>query len=287
MQGLDLREYDVVISSSFNFAHHVLTGPQTRHICYCHSPARFLWDYSAYAEREGFGRGKRFVVESLLPVMRSLDLSAASGVDAWISTSGIVRDRIRKFYRRRSQVIPPPVDMSAFQPAASHDNYYLLLMRLVGWKRADIVIEACNQLGLKLVVAGDGRELSNLKAIAGPTISFAGRVEGVEKANLFARCAAFILPALEDFGITPLEAMASGRPVIALGAGGALDTVKPGVTGEFFYSQTVESLVSVLRSFDPTRYDPETIEAEARKYDSAHFRRRILDVVQRRGPPSA
>ena len=282
MHSLDLRGFDIVISSSFNFAHNVVTGPETQHICYCHSPARFLWDYHGYAERESFSKTKRMLIEPLLPMLRSLDLSAARGVDTWIATSGLVRDRIRKLYRRRSVIIPPPVDTSAFYVRPNPDAYYLLLMRLVGWKRADLAIAACNTLNLPLVVAGDGRELSRLQSLAGPTVSFVGRVDGRQKADLYARCTALILPALEDFGITPLEAMASGRPVIALKGGGALDTVIPGVTGELFASQDVKSLVEVLQSFDPSRYNPAVIRAHAESFDSKQFRAKILNVVERR-----
>ena len=275
MHGIDLSGYDLVISSSFNFAHNVSTGPQTRHVCYCHSPSRFLWDYNGYAEREKFGRVKRACVEASLPLLRSLDMAAAQGVDGFIATSGLVRDRIRKIYRRRARVLPPPIDLSAFHIARQPERYFLLIMRLVGWKRADIAVEACNALNLPLVVAGDGRELGRLQALAGPSVRFAGRVDGAEKARLLSECAALILPAMEDFGITPLEAMASGRPVIAYGAGGVLDTVQPGRTGVLFPEQTTESLIAALRRFDPDEYDPNAIRAHAARFDRRHFRAAI------------
>jgi glycosyltransferase involved in cell wall biosynthesis len=200
-------------------------------------------------------------------------------VDRWISTSRTVQWRVRKTYRRRSTIIPPPVDIDAFRPARAHERYLLVLMRLVPWKRADIVIEACNALRLPLVVAGDGRDKARLERMAGPTVRFVGRVDGEAKARLFAECAAFVLPAAEDFGITPLEAMASGRPVIALGQDGALDTVVPGVTGEFFEEQTATSLAGVLRRFDPDAYDPQAIRAHAEAFGSVRFRERIHDFV--------
>ena len=216
-----------------------------------------------------------------LPPMRALDLASAQGVDCWISTSDLVQRRILKTYRRRSALVPPPIDASAFHVAPRHDDYYLLLMRLVGWKRADVAIEACNALGLRLLVAGDGRDEVRLRQIAGPTIEFVGRVDGAQKAELYARCAAFILPAAEDFGITPLEAMASGRPVIALGEGGALDTVVPGVTGEFFAEQSAASLIATLKRFDPGAYDPQAIRWHAEAYDRPVFRARIRAEVER------
>jgi glycosyltransferase involved in cell wall biosynthesis len=281
MHSIDLTDYDLVISSSFNFAHSVMTGPYTRHICYCHSPSRFLWDFHNYVRQENLGMLKRSLVLPFLPWLRTHDRIAAQGVDHWVSTSRLVQDRIRKIYRRRSTVIPPPVKVDDFHVSATHDGYYLLLMRLVGWKRADIAIEACNALKLPLVVAGEGRDLHRLKDIAGPTIKFVGRVDGAAKAELYAKCAAFILPSLEDFGITPLEAMASGRPVIALGQGGALDTVEPGITGEFFPEQTAESLIQVLRSFDPGHYSPAKIRKHAETFDSSHFKLRIRDLAER------
>lgn len=281
MQSLVTDGYDLVISSAFNFAHNVTTGPDTTHVCYCHSPSRFLWDFDAYARREGFGKVKRGLIAPFLPPLRGLDIASAQGVDHWIATSDLVQRRIRKTYRRRSALIPPPIDINEFHVAPRHDGYYLLLMRLVGWKRADVAIEACNRLGLKLLVAGDGRDMARLKQMAGPTIEFVGRVDGARKADLYARCAAFILPAIEDFGITPLEAMASGRPVIALGEGGALDTVRPGVTGEFFAEQEAGSLAGVLSGFDPDAYDPQAIRRHAAQYDRTVFQRRIREEVAR------
>jgi len=279
MHSLDLTGYDLILSSSFNFAHNVAGDAEACHVCYCHSPSRFLWDFHNYARREGFSAVKRAAVLPFLPHLRAQDTASAHRVDRWIATSRAVQRRVLKTYRRRSTIIPPPVDIDAFHTARTHDRYLLVLMRLVPWKRADIVIEACNALGLPLVVAGDGRDRTRLERMAGPTVRFVGRVEGAAKAKLFADCAAFVLPAAEDFGITPLEAMASGRPVIALGQDGALDTVVPGVTGEFFEEQTASSLAAVLRRFDPDAYDPQAIRAHAETFGSARFRERIHDLV--------
>lgn len=281
MHSLSVEGYDLVISSSFNFAHNITTGPHTAHLCYCHSPSRFLWDFEAYARREGFGALKRSMIVPFLPPLRALDLAAAQGVDHWVATSDLVRRRISKIYRRRSAVLAPPIDVNEFHVSPRHDGYYLLLMRLVGWKRADIAIEACSRLGLKLVVAGSGRDEARLRKIAGPSVEFVGRVDGERKADLFSRCAAFILPAIEDFGITPLEAMASGRPVIALGQGGVLDTVIPGVTGEFFADQNVDALVDLLRRFDAEAYDPAVIRRHAEAFDRHVFRARMRQEVAR------
>lgn len=280
MHSVDLSGFDVVLSSSFNFAHNVVAGPDTCHVCYCHSPSRFLWDFHGYVQREGFSTLKRSLVVPFLPSLRTQDVVAAQRVDTWVATSRVVQQRIRTIYRRRSGIIPPPVDLAQFESSATgHDGYFLLLMRLVAWKRADLVIQACNALRLPLVVAGDGRDRPRLERMAGPTVRFVGRAEGARKAQLFARCAAFILPAIEDFGITPLEAMASGRPVVAIGAGGALDTVVSGITGEFFPDQTAESLTTTLQRFEPDAYDPAVIRRHAMSFGSDQFRQRIAEAV--------
>jgi glycosyltransferase involved in cell wall biosynthesis len=279
-QSFDLSEFDVVVSSSFNFAHNVLTGAGTCHICYCHSPPRFLWDYFNYARQERLGGAKRLFASALLPGFRAWDIAAANRVDCWISASRTVQMRISKVYRRRSVVICPPVNVRAFAYNKPTGDYYLLLMRLVGWKRAEIAIEACSKLGLNLLVAGDGRDAGHLKAIAGPTVTFVGRVSDSQKKPLYEHCKALILTSVEDFGITPLEAMAAGRPVIAFRGGGALDTIVEGKTGTFFDEQTSESLASVLQRFDPERYDSTTIRAHAEKFDSEQFKKKILVFVQ-------
>ncbi|WP_149535808.1 glycosyltransferase [Siccirubricoccus phaeus] len=286
MHGFDLSGFDVVLSSSFNFAHNVVVGPEAVHICYCHSPARFLWDFHGYAERERFGRLTRGAVSAMLPTLRTMDAVAAMRVDHWISTSRLVQQRIGKYYRRESEILPPPIRVAEFRMGQGPGEHFLLLMRLVGWKRADIAIEACNRLKLPLVVAGDGRDTARLRAMAGPTIRFAGRVDGAEKAALYARSTALILPAVEDFGITPLESMAAGRPVIALGAGGALDTVRPGVTGEFFPEQNAESLIETLSAFRPEHYDSEVIRAHAETFDAVAFRAQLRQIVAAHAPPA-
>jgi glycosyltransferase involved in cell wall biosynthesis len=280
MESFDLDGFDVVISSAFGFAHGVLTGPDTVHVNYCHSPARFLWDYHAYADREGLGRMARGLLSPQLTWLRQWDRTAAERPDAWISTSRLVQRRIRKTYGKDSEIIAPPVDVSRFDVGDGGDGHYLMLMRLVGWKRPDIVVEACNRLGVKLIVAGDGRGLGDLRAMAGPTVQFVGRVDDAAMRPLYAGCKAFILPAEEDFGVTPLEAMAAGRPVIAYGRGGVLDTVIPGVTGQFFEEQTAESLTAVLRDFDPAAFDPQAIRAHSLRFDNTVFRSQLAAFVE-------
>jgi glycosyltransferase involved in cell wall biosynthesis len=280
-ESMDLRGYDLVLSSASGFCHGVLTEPDTCHVCYCHSPPRFLWDSANYLDREGVGTLGRAVLARMLSRLRMWDRATADRVDAYISTSRLVQNRIQKFYRLPSVIIPPPTNVANFHVDDAPEDYFLIVMRLVGWKRPDIAVEACTRLGLPLVVAGDGRDLDRLKAMAGPTVRFFGRANDAQLKQLYAKCRAFILPSEEDFGITPLEAMASGRPVIAYGAGGVLDTVIPGRTGEFFAEQTADSLAAVLKRFDARRYDSSVIRAHAEGYDSTVFRRRMHEEIAR------
>jgi len=281
-ESFDLDAYDLVVSSSSGFAHGVLTRPQTLHVCYCHSPPRFLWDYHHYARSEGLGRAARFLVSGSLPRLRVWDRVAADRADAWVSTSRLVKGRIERFYGKPSTVIPPPVDVGRFSVGGEPGGYFLMLMRLVGWKRPSIAVEACTRLGLPLVVAGDGRDLPELKRMAGPTVRFVGRANDAQMRELYRDCRALILPSEEDFGITPLEAMASGRPVIAYGSGGVLDTVVPGETGAFFDRQSAAAVAEALSAFDPRDFDPQLIRRHAEQFDRAIFAARLKAHVDER-----
>jgi glycosyltransferase involved in cell wall biosynthesis len=281
-EGFDLDDYDLVVSSSSGFAHGVLTRPHTLHVCYCHSPPRFLWDYHNYARHEGLAGAARMLVESKLASLRVWDRVAAERANEWISTSRLVRARISRYYAKPSVVIPPPIKVSRFTIGTHPGSYFLLLMRLVGWKRPEIVVQACTRLGVPLVVAGDGREAAELRGLAGPTVRFVGKVDDAQMQELYRNCKALILPSEEDFGITPLEAMAAGRPVVAYGRGGVLDTVIPARTGVFFEDQSAEALADVLLRFDARDFDPKVIRNQAEQFDSAIFAQRISQFVQER-----
>ncbi|HHS97571.1 MAG TPA: glycosyltransferase, partial [Chloroflexi bacterium] len=190
-----------------------------------------------------------------------------------------VQARIRRYYGRDSVVIYPPVDTTRFHPVPYHDDYYLIVSRLVPYRRIDLAVRAFNQLGLPLVIAGDGRDREALEAIAGPTITFLGRVPDEDLPDLFARCRAYVLPGVEDFGIAPVQAQAAGRPVIAFGAGGALDTVVEGKTGTFFREPTPEALAAAVRAFDPDEIDPQDCVRNAARFDAEVFRRRIRRFI--------
>jgi len=281
MEKLDLRGYDLVLSSSSAFAKGVITKPETMHICYCHTPMRWCWNYDEYVEREQLGKVARSILPFMITGLRTWDQTSAMRVDYFIANSPAVAERIQKYYRRQAVIIPPPVDASrfSFDPAAQPEDYFLIVSRLIPYKRIDLAIEACNRLHLPLVIIGSGRDEARLKKLAGPTIRFLGRLSDAEVLSYYKHCRAFLFPGEEDFGITPLEAQASGRPVLAYGAGGALASVVDGVTGIFFHQQTVESLANALASFNEWAYDPQTIRNHALEFDMPRFHRRILQFI--------
>ncbi len=282
MERLDLRGYDLVLSSSSAFAKGVVTRPDTMHICYCHTPMRWCWNYEEYVEREHLGSIPRSILPFFISGLRVWDQTSSMRVDHFIANSPVVADRIRKYYRRDAVVIPPPVEVSrfTFDSTTRPEDYFLIVSRFMPYKRIDLAIEACNLLQLPLVIIGSGRDENRLKRIAGPSIRFTGRLTDEEVLHYYAHCRALILPGEEDFGITPLEAQASGRPVIAYAAGGALASVIDNVTGTFFHKQTLESLVEVLASFDEQKYDPQTIYNHALEFDQPRFHRRVLQFIE-------
>lgn len=288
MERLDLRGYDLVLSSSSAFGKGVITRPDTMHICYCHTPMRWCWNYDEYVERENLGKMARAVLPFFITNLRVWDQTTSMRVDHFIANSPVVADRIQKYYRREAVVIPPPVDAGRFlfepaaQPLLGRDKSspFLIVSRFMPYKRIDLAIEACNRLQLPLVIIGSGRDEQRLKKLAGPTIRFMGRLSDEEVLRYYARCRALILPGEEDFGITPLEAQASGRPVIAYGAGGALASVIDGVTGTFFDEQTVDCLATTLAAFDETRFDTQTIRNHALEFDKPRFHRRMLQFIE-------
>jgi glycosyltransferase involved in cell wall biosynthesis len=278
--ALNLSDYDVVLSNKSGFCHGVVTGPSTVHVCYCLTPTRYVWGYEEYVARERLPRFLRGGLRPLIAALRLWDRLAADRVDLFIAISTEVARRIRKFYRRPSLLLHPPVEVSRFQPASRVEDYYLIVSRLVPYKRIDLAIQAFNRLGRPLVIVGDGRDRPRLEAMAGPTVTFRGRVSDAELAELYARCRAFIFPGVEDFGIAPVEAMAAGRPVIAFAAGGALDTVVEGVTGVFFREPTPESLAEAVRRLEELRFDPWDIRRYAERFDRRRFQEKIEEIVE-------
>jgi glycosyltransferase involved in cell wall biosynthesis len=281
-ESFDLSQYDVVLSLTSGFAHGVRTTRPTRHLCYCLNPPRFLWDFDSYVKLEAVGGAARLGLGLTVPWLRRWDYAAAQRVDQYIGISELVRERIKRSYGREAAIVYPSIDVDSFQPSAEIDDYYLIVSRLIPYKRVDLAIEACNRLKLPLKIIGDGRSRAALERLAGPTIEFVGKVDDAALRRAYARCKAFIFPGEEDFGLTPVEAQAAGRPVIALGKGGTLETIVAGETGEFFPNQSVESLVETLARFDYRAYDSHRIRARARaKFDVSIFRERFRDHVSR------
>lgn len=280
-ESYDLSNYDVVLSSTSAFAKGVLTRPDTLHVCYCHTPTRYLWsDTHDYLRDAGVPWILRGAAQSALSAIRTWDRLAADRVDRFIANSETVRRRIAKYYRRESDVINPPVDVSAFRLGRGEGGYWLAGGRLVGYKRFDLIVQAFNRLGLPLKIFGVGPELRKLRRLANKNIEFLGRVREDEKADLYAGAIAYLHPQEEDFGITAIEAMASGRPVIAYRRGGAVETVVEGVTGKFIDEQNWEALADAVIRFDHSDYHPETIREHARHFDGESFKSRIRRYVE-------
>ncbi len=280
-ESFDLSGYDVVISNKSAFCHGVVTPPETLHLCYCLTPTRFVWMYRSYARREGLGRVANVVLQPVLAYLRLWDRLAADRVDDFAAISQVVRQRVAKYYRREAVVIHPPVDTARYRPADGHDDYFLIVSRLIPYKRIDLAVLAFNELGLPLKVVGDGRDRARLERLAKPNVEFLGRLPDEAIGPLMARCRAFVFPGVEDFGIAPVEAQAAGRPVIAYAGGGALDTVVEGVTGTFFHEQTPAALAAVVRRFDDTRYDPAAIRRHAERFDVQTFKRHVELWIER------
>lgn len=277
-ESFDLRRYQLIISSSSAYAKGIVPPPGATHICYCHTPMRFAWQTEQYIARENITGLKRTLMQPMLASLRGWDVASAARVTHFIANSKVVAERIGTHYGRTATIIPPPVDLPAFsqQPAG---EYFLTGGRLVPYKRIDLAVRACSALGVPLVVFGDGRDRAELEALAGPTVRFVGRISEAERHALFAGCKAFLFPGEEDFGITPLEAMAAGRPVVAFHAGGALDTVIEGQTGVFFHTQSSDALQHALTRIDQIPWDAGAIRTHAEYFGRDRFVARMRDFI--------
>ena len=278
---LDLSDYDLVLSNKSGFCHGVCTGDAV-HVCYCLAPTRYVWDFQAYAAREALPEPLKVALRPMIAALRRWDYRAAQRVDHFVAISREIQDRICRYYGRESSIIHPPVETRRFHPSIEQEDYYLIVSRLIPYKRIDLAVRAFNRLELPLVVAGDGRDRDALEALAGSTVSFLGYVPDEELPRLFARCRAYVLPGEEDFCIAPVQAQAAGRPVIAYGAGGALDTVVAGETGTFFDQQTPDALAEAVRSFDPGTIDPEACRVNAERFSVEVFRRKLYRFLSER-----
>jgi glycosyltransferase involved in cell wall biosynthesis len=279
-EQFDFGDYDLVLSNKSGFCHGIITGPETTHICYCLTPTRYIWRYHQYAQQENISRPVHLLLQPFLTFLRQWDRLAADRVDYFIAISEEVRRRIGKIYRREAAIIYPPVDTGRFEPTIGQvEDYYLIVGRLVPYRRIDILIEAFNHLERPLLIAGSGRDRERLEAMAGPNVTFLGYVPDDDLPELMAKCKAFMFPGEEDFGIAPIQAMAAGRPVIAYAAGGAKETVIPG-TGRLFAEQTVTAIIQAVESFDPNSTSPAFIRRHAEQFDVSRFKKQMMDFIE-------
>lgn len=286
IEQFDLSYYDVVLSDSSSFAKGVITKPGTLHVCYCHTPMRYAWDdCHKYTREFRFPSLIKKAIPFAMNYIRLWDRLAAKRVDKFIANSHLVEDRIRKYYRVPARVIHPPVFLANFTlpPAAPpRKRYYLMVGRLVPYKRFDLGVKVFNRLGLPLCIVGDGPEYKNLKKMARSNVELVGSLpsSGRELVKMYQDCEALVYPQEEDFGLVPLEAMACGKPVIAYRGGGALETVEEGVTGIFFDRQEEGDLVETLESFRSMAFDPLKIREHAQKFNKERFKQEIESFIR-------
>lgn len=279
VETTDLRKYDLVVSSCFGFAKGIRRAEGAVHVCYCHTPMRWVWRSDDYFAKEGFSGATRGLLNLLLRPLRWWEIRASKRPDFYIANSETVAERLKTLLGIDSVVIPPPIETRRFQKSEQIDDYFLVLSRLVPYKRIDLAVRAATELSLPLKVVGGGPDLERLKALAGPTVEFLGRQPDDVVNRLVSRCQALLFTGEEDFGMAPLEVNAAGRPVIAFYGGGAKETVVEGTTGLFFREPTVESLKEALASFKPMHWNPAAIQAHARLFDTAVFQRRVRAVL--------
>lgn len=278
----DLSGFDIVISDASGWAKSVRTKPDTLHVCYCHTPTRYLWSSAgSYIEETGYPAAFKWMFRQMVGWFRRKDLRAALGVNDFVANSDYVAKRIKRYYGRKSTVIYPPVDISKFGTGRKKGDYYLVAGRLVPYKRIDVAIKAANQLKRPLKIMGDGVDRKRLEDLAGPTVEFTGRVSDRERKKLFAEARAVINPQEEDFGITMVEALASGTPVIAYGAGGAAEILEGGKDGVLFTPQTVPALADAIKSFERKAFVPRLLRKRAEAFSGWRFRQQLKEHVDK------
>lgn len=280
-ESYDLSAYDIVLSSTSAFSKGIITKPTTLHLCYCHTPTRYLWsDTHSYVKELNIPWFfKTLFIPPMLSRFRQWDRLAADRVDKFIANSKTVQERIKKYYRRNSDIMYPPVDIDSFDVGKGSGQYFLAGGRLVSYKRIDLVVDAFNKIGLPLKIFGDGPEYKKLRKIARKNIQFCGAVSDRERAVLYQNCRAYINPQEEDFGITVIEAAAAGRPVIALAAGGALETIVENVTGVFFYDQDPAGIIDAVLRFKDEEFDSKVIREHALRYSTERFKRELRAYI--------
>lgn len=292
-ESFDLGGYDVVLSSSSAFAKFAVPGPGTLHICYCYTPMRFAWDFDQYAFKENWPRPLQRLLRPVVEKLRAYDVESLERVHHFLTISEYVRDRILACYGRKAEVIHPPIDTERFFISKDRpEDYYLVVSRLIAHKRVDVAVDAFNRLGRPLKIVGHGPQLKELTQRAKKGIEFFPKIDDARLSELYSRCRALIVPSTEEFGLAPVEAMASGRPVIAFRAGGAVETVIPNesgqgdasrlVTGLFFEEQTGPSLREAVLRFEKLEFDPKAIRSHTMRFDKQVFIERLKASVAER-----
>lgn len=284
IEGADLQRYDLILTSCFGYAKGVRKRSDALHVCYCHTPMRWVWRHDDYVARERFSTVQQRALSAVLPPLKRWDLRAARRPDHFLTSSGIVAERIRRCYGRDATVIPPPIDVDRFRISPTTGDFYLVLSRLVAYKRIDLAVQACNLLRKRLVVIGDGPDRRRLEEMAGPTVTFMGRQPDDVVNEAVSTCRALLFPGEEDFGLVPLEANASGRPVVAWHGGGATETVIDNETGTFFDEPTAESLAAAIERLDRGDWSPARLRAHAATFDRPVFIQRIREFLQAVAP---
>ncbi len=280
IEQFDFSNYDIVLSDSSSYAKGIITGPDTLHICYMHTPMRYAWDdCQKYTQDFYFPNFIKIIVPFFMNYIRIWDRLSIERTDKLIANSNFVAKRIKKYYKKDSQVIYPPVNFDNFYISQKRGNYFLMVGRLIAYKRFDIAIKAFNQLGLSLKIIGRGPELGRLKKMAGPNIEFLGRLSDQELSKYYSECQAFIFPQEEDFGIVAIEAMASGRPVIAYRGGDIPEHMEDEKTGIFFERQEVEDIVAAVKKFQGIKFNPNYIRESAKKFDKSVFKAKIKEYI--------
>ncbi len=279
MEGLNMQDYDVIFSSHHSAAKSIIPRPDAFHVCYCHSPARYLWDlYWTYAKLNGFNSITNSLVQVISQYLRMLDVTSSSRVDLFLANSKYTAARIRKFYRRNAYVLHPPVETNKFK-YQSTDDYYFMVGRLVAYKGFELAIDAFNESGKKLIIAGSGPEYNRLKSKANKNIELLGRVSDEDLIKYMNNCKGYIFPGKEDFGIVMAEAQSAGKPVIAFGEGGAFDIVIDNQTGVLYKEQTVESLNNAIQVSENIKWNHSYIEEHSRQFDKEMFKNKLNYII--------
>jgi glycosyltransferase involved in cell wall biosynthesis len=284
VESARLEGYDIVVSSCCGYAKGVKRGKNAVHVCYCHNPMRWVWRFKEYMAKEKFDAPTKLILRMMVEGLKRWEMKAAQRPDYFVANSHIVARRLKSAFGIDATVIEPPIQTSRFWISKNVEDYYLILARLVPYKRIDIAVEACTRTGRRLVVIGDGPDRNRLEALAGPNVTFLGRQSDEAVSRIASRCRALVFPGEEDFGMAPLEINAAGRPVVAYGAGGATETIVERLNGILFKEQTTESLIEGLEKFESCMWDTQSIRKIALRYDIRIFQERFLEFLSKVAP---